>query len=343
MAALGFHTPHAGDLMDWHESNPEHWESKTMVRVDDQLLGRMGGSWEAPPVREPGWELLATVTEAPRPRADSVAAAAYPYQGPIVWKDPRVCLLLPYWLRLLPKPVAALLIWRDPLAVAGSLARRDDMHLADGIALWERYNRNALEDLVGVDAYVCGYESVLADPPTAIAGIASWLDSLPQFAGQVYADRVEHAVETLTAPPRAGAGTGGELLFPQHHELVERLSTLEGGHRPLGPTFLMEESAWSTALLDARRVSRAREVERFEKQLDLFFGSTSWRATQPMRDVVAFVSDQMRKWRGISDTTGGAVAGGWRRDHFGDVAPAGAVRDAPRSGERRSRPGPRDG
>ncbi len=301
MAALGFQVPHAGDLAVWQESNPEHWESRSMVRVDDQLLRRMGGSWEAPPVREPGWEIYPEIIERPDPPAVSVAAAAYPDHGPIVWKDPRVCLLLPYWLRVLPKPVAALLVWRDPLPVARSLVRRDNMHLADGIALWERYNRVALEDLVGVDTYVCSYESVLADPPTALGAIATWLDTLPQFAGQFYAERVEKAVETISAPTRPADEKGKELLFPEHHELIERLGGLEGGHRPLGPTTLMEEAGWTTALLDARRASRTREVERFQKALERFFGSTSWRATAPLRDVIGFVSYRIRKYRGLPE------------------------------------------
>ncbi len=300
MAALGFHAPHTDDLAVWAESNPEHWESRSMVQVDDQLLHKMGGSWEAPPLREPGWEFYPKIIERPDPDAVTVVAAAYPYDGPIVWKDPRVCLLLPYWLRLLPGPITALLVWRDPLAVARSLVRRDNMHLADGIALWERYNRLALEDLVGVDTYVCSYESVLADPSTAIGGIATWLDSLPQFAGRGFGKQVGEAVGTISAPSRADNDKGKELLFPEHHELIKRLGGLEGGHSPLGPTSLMEESEWTTALLDARRTSRTREVERFQQHLAKFFGSTSWRATQPFRDAVGFLAYNVRKYRGIA-------------------------------------------
>ena len=44
--------------------------------------------------------------------------------GPSVWKDPRVCLLLDYWREALTGPLAAVLVWRSPLAVARSLAQR---------------------------------------------------------------------------------------------------------------------------------------------------------------------------------------------------------------------------
>ena len=295
VAALGFHTPHTEDLFQWHESNPEHWESRTLVRTDDQILRSLGGSWEAPPDFPPGWMDSPEVIEAPDPEPGAVMSAAYPYDGPCVWKDPRVCLLLPYWMRILPQPVAALLVWRDPLPVGRSLAKRDDMHLADGIALWERYNRSALEHLVGVDTYVCHYESLLEHPGASLGQIASWLGSLEQFAGLDFAAKVAAAIETIGTPTGPRSDAGSELLFPQHHELIARLTALEGAHAPLGPTELPEEFGWTTALLAARRTSRTREVERITDRLHEIYDSSSWRMTQPIRNVIGFVAYRVRR------------------------------------------------
>jgi hypothetical protein len=91
------------------------------------------------------------------------ASAAFPPSGPVAWKDPRVCLLLPYWRSVLPSPLAALFVWRAPLAVAHSLRQRDGMPTLEGLALWERYNRTALEGLEGVDTLVVQYESLIED------------------------------------------------------------------------------------------------------------------------------------------------------------------------------------
>ena len=110
------------------------------------------------------------------------ASDAFPNPGPVVWKDPRVCLLLPYWLAHLPQPVAAVFIWRSPLPVAHSLRARDRTHLADGVALWERYNRSGLAGLVGVDTFVTRYESIVEDPVGRLGDLAGWLAGLPQFA-----------------------------------------------------------------------------------------------------------------------------------------------------------------
>ena len=99
-----------------------------------------------------------------------------------MWKDPRTCLLLPYWLAHLPQPVAAVFIWRSPLSVARSLQAWDRTHLADGVALWERYNRSGLAGLIGVDTFVTRYESIVEDPLGRLGALASWLGSLPQFS-----------------------------------------------------------------------------------------------------------------------------------------------------------------
>ncbi len=310
LGALGFHTPHSDDRWGWHPTNPDHWESIALNRFDGGVLAAEGGSWDAPP------DPSATETDGPFPGAlsEAVEAAnvAFREEGPLVWKDPRVCLLLPAWRQVLPAPLAAVLVWRSPLAVARSVHRRDrGMGLGTGVALWERYNRSALEHLVGVDTYVCSYEAVLEDPVVHFTALSDWLATLPQFASLAAEWKPEDAADTITELPSVRTGTigGGEtghdtrsedgsrLLLAQHRELVERLTALEGGHRPLGPSSLMDESGWTTALLASRRGTRTRELDRLERErhalkaelettrltLERLRGSTTWRVTRPFR------------------------------------------------------------
>ena len=159
LGALGFNTPHPGERMDWPESNSEHWESVSLTVYNDRLLTKLGGNWEAPPDFPLEWDGDDVVSELGSPLP--ILNAAFPEPGPRVWKDPRLCLLLPFWKNILPSPLAAVLVWRSPLSVARSLQKRDGMHLADGIALWERYNRAALENLVGLNTFVCSYDCLL--------------------------------------------------------------------------------------------------------------------------------------------------------------------------------------
>jgi hypothetical protein len=291
LGALGFNTPHARDRTGFKpESNSEHWESLSLSAYNEHLLAEMGGSWEAPPDLPSRWQRDDALSELGPPLP--ILNAAYPEPGPRVWKDPRLCLLLPFWRTVLPSPLAAVLIWRSPLAVARSLQKRDGLHLADGIALWERYNRAALGNLVGVNTFVCSYEAVSRDPATAMNAIADWLSSLPELsdkANQWHREKSAHSIVQDDSPEPDGAGS--ELLLPQHHELVLQLSSLEGGHLPLQVSPLASESGWTTALLAARNGSKTHglQVELQNKQLalDRLRDSTSWRVTKPLRSVIS--------------------------------------------------------
>ena len=288
LASLGFNPPHAGDRMDWPESNAEHWESLALSVFDDRLLDQLGGSWDAPPeVPATGGSPLDATSVA---EATDVAAAAFPRAGANVWKDPRVCLLLPFWREILPPPLAAVLLWRSPLAVAHSLERRDGTDLAFGVALWERYLRCALSGLDGLDTFVINYEELLADPSRRFGDLVDWLASLGQFvelSGRWDASSAAAAIETGAATVRVPEDG---LLSDAQRALVGLLSDLAGAHRPFRQPPLPDESPWTGALIATRRGQRSREVEQLRGEIDRLRGeleamrsSTSWRVTGPLR------------------------------------------------------------
>ncbi len=222
----------------------------------------------------------------------------------------------------LPKPVAAVFVWRSPLSVARSLRARDDMALADGVALWERYNRSGLDGLVGVDTFVTSYESVVEEPLGQLSALATWLGELPQFAPHAPHWDLAKAVTSISPRLRRQQATGDEeLLLEEHRRLVEHLDSLAGPHRPLTVLPPGAESAWTTALLDdrrqatvlrdtlaehivaaealavevAQRLKTARlqlegartELANMHQLYEDMRASTSWRVTRPLRQVVA--------------------------------------------------------
>ena len=250
------------------------------------------------------------------------ASDAFPNAGPVVWKDPRTCLLLPYWLAHLPQPVAAVFIWRSPLSVARSLQARDRTHLADGVALWERYNRSALAGLIGVDTFVTRYESIVEEPLGRLGALASWLGSLPQFAS--YAPRwdLAAAAESISPGLLRQQATDSDLLLDEQRGLIHHLEELEGPHRPLTAAPSGAESPWTTALLGDRHqlaaLSRQRDALRLqshevqaklsllntdlqttrsdlaemEELYERMRASTSWRITRPLREGQAFLEQR---------------------------------------------------
>jgi hypothetical protein len=251
LAQLGLAAPFDEDRWEPSDDNPDHWESRALGLYDDLLLERLGGTWDRPP--DPDWASSPELSFDESSDAAVAAAEAFPQDEPVVWKDPRVCLLLPYWLHHLPKPVAAVFIWRSPLAVARSLQARDGLHLADGVALWERYTRAGLAGLVGVDTFVTRYESIVEDPSGGIGDLAKWLADLPQFAPHSSGWDVDRAVASITPELlRQRASGDAELLLPEQVRLLAHLESLDGAHRPLAALALGPESPWTTAVLGDR-------------------------------------------------------------------------------------------
>jgi hypothetical protein len=305
LGALGLALPPAEDRMDWPESNPEHWESLSLSLFDEELLNRQGGSWDGPPEPIDAWADLEQFRLEMRPQV--AASAAFPPSGPVAWKDPRLCLLLPYWRSVLPSPVAALFVWRAPLAVAHSLRQRDGMPTLDALALWERYNRTALEGLEGVDTLVVEYESLIEDPGAFVRSLSSWLGALGQFADAVAGWDVDGAASSIITGLRhqheQSEDNETALVSPQQHELVRQLTALTGTHRPLGPVVLSAETPETAAMINLRRRLSAVTRERDALQEEL-------RATQSqLAQVSADLDNTQRELgytkRGLDDTKRG--------------------------------------
>jgi hypothetical protein len=150
------------DLLLGGTMNPRgHWESKSLLRFNDRLLRELGGSWFCPPLL--GQREVSPMLRRHASDALATLQAAHP-QRPWVWKDPRTCVLLPFWSAVLEQRVAYLLVVRHPLEVSDSLARRNRFTPLFSLALWERYTRQAMLGAAGRAVMVCTYDGVLADP-----------------------------------------------------------------------------------------------------------------------------------------------------------------------------------
>jgi hypothetical protein len=293
LGAVGMHLVATDDRVEWLESNPEHWESLSLVLHNADLLARLGGAWDGPPEMDKGWERSPEIADLVDPTA--LLVAAYPEPGPKVFKDPRLSLLLPYWRNLLPDPIAAVLVWRSPTGVARSLEKRDGMPLVEGIALWERYNRQAIEGLVGLDTYVLEYESVVTDGGKSLEALITWLGSLDQFKGE--SDRWDAGAASKTIAGdllhhQPDDSEADEVVLREQRELADYLSTMSGGHRPFTPELFGSESPWTTSVLNLRSELSAprkefedtkEELEYTKEWLENIRSSTSWRITKPMR------------------------------------------------------------
>ena len=319
LGAMGLNEVRSEDRVDWPESNPEHWESLSVSRYDEALLRKLGGSWDVPPDFPEGWEHSPEIRNTGDPLA--LVAEAFPAAGASVWKDPRLCLLLPYWREVLPPPIAAVLIWRSPLAVAHSLRRRDQLTIVEGVALWERYNRSAIEGLQGIDTFVLNYETLIEGPKRCLTALGTWLSSLEQFRDTTDRWDVDLATAGIASDlhhaPEARSENGPVVLQAEQLELVQLLTDLSGGHRAIRSELPSTESAWTATVLRARGMIRELNeeldstklalriannyLESTKAELDFANGriaglhaSTSWKVTKPVRALTASLEKSRR-------------------------------------------------
>lgn len=126
----GLHLGTEAEMLPPASDNPEgFWEHGQFRNLNDEILGALGGTFDAPPVLPDGWpelETLAPLREKARALLRRLTTAE-----PWGWKDPRNSLTLPFWSSLLPR-LKVIVCVRHPLDVARSERLR-----------WERlYARN---------------------------------------------------------------------------------------------------------------------------------------------------------------------------------------------------------
>ena len=122
-----------GDCHTWNPYNRKgNRENQRIVDLNDRVLAENGGAWNHPPVTVK-WSASALMS-ARALLADHADSAVFGF------KDPRTLLVLDGWKTVCPH-LQFIGVFRHPLAVADSLARRDGMSTQDALALWYQYNR----------------------------------------------------------------------------------------------------------------------------------------------------------------------------------------------------------
>ncbi|HXX94220.1 MAG TPA: hypothetical protein VEN81_11345 [Planctomycetota bacterium] len=202
--ALGLYMDEPGNLMKAQGDNPkgffEHYE---FFDINNKILGRFGGSWQEPPALVPGWELDPKLQDL-RERAVKLVdrLAKKPIWG---WKDPRTCLTLDFWSTIVPPPVKAVVVVRNPLEVAQSLFKRDTIHLARGAKLWGIYLARAMERTRGIPRHIVLYEKLCAYTRRELSRMA-------QFAGLRTDEGImKRAVDAVQGSLRHHRGTARDL------------------------------------------------------------------------------------------------------------------------------------
>lgn len=234
------------DLLMGNRNNAKgFWESKSLIRTNNLLLAEMGRRWWYPPSSDvlARWER--DVDDTTVESARSAFARAH-HTEPWVWKDPRTCLTLSFWRRALARPVAGIVVYRNPLDTARSLQKRNHMDPTYGAALWMRYMRLVLEQSGGMPLLVTDYDGLLADPGGWSASARDFLTGL----GMPVADSLDHeAIAEFVDPTLRHSAQRPPDSGPTA-ELYGVLRSLDGVHASFDVPALGVEPAWVGERLD---------------------------------------------------------------------------------------------
>lgn len=246
---IGLRLPEEEHLLPPHPDNPRgYFENRVLLELNDRILTALDGDWSAPPSLPDGWTELSEI-QGLREEAERTFRATMPAEA-WVWKDPRNCLTLPFWLSLLDGRPAVVLVHRPPWEIARSLRARDDFTLSLGIALWERYTRQLLTNITGLRVAVVGFPSLLEEP---VASMRRLRDDLAEL-GVPVGPLDEDAVAEFLSPsvPSAATEPEKELLSPRQEALRERVRSLDHRYGAF-QVELPPPTAWGEAILEERR------------------------------------------------------------------------------------------
>ncbi|WP_293676635.1 hypothetical protein [uncultured Phenylobacterium sp.] len=154
------------NVMPGDEHNAKgYFEPWKIAVFNDERLRAAGSAWDDP-FAYPFRPLPPTQEAAWRQRAvelfdEEFGAAAFP-----LIKDPRATVLMPLWREVLAErnvAARAVIPVRHPLAVAGSLARRDGFTPAKSVLVWASYMLAAEAYTRDLPRAFTGYDALLAD------------------------------------------------------------------------------------------------------------------------------------------------------------------------------------
>ena len=134
---------------------------QSIIDVDDAVLARFGGRWDDPPEFPNGWEASPDLDDL-RQHARAIIDADFGKFAAWAWKDPRACLTLPFWQRVMP-PTHYIIVLRSPVAVARFLRERDGLPFERSANLWLTYLQRALQHTAGAFRMILSYEDCVVE------------------------------------------------------------------------------------------------------------------------------------------------------------------------------------
>ena len=173
---MGLYFGEKDDAIAANDENPYgFWERRDVRIINDYVLHNSGSDWNKLFSFNEN-SVTQEVTEHFTETATNIVKNMDEH-APWVMKEPRLCVLMRLWKSVLTEPIY-IFIYRNPVEVASSLLARNGIAIPDGIALWEKYNIEAINGAKGSPLVMVSHQKLMSDPVAEVQSIYEQLVAL---------------------------------------------------------------------------------------------------------------------------------------------------------------------
>jgi hypothetical protein len=182
-----------------------YFELAELVEVNDDILAHHGGSWDELPELPPGWEQSDELAQI-RDRARRLLGRRFAASGEWAWKDPRTCITLPFWQRLVPG-LRYVICVRNPVDIARSLRSREgeERTLEEYVLDWLRHTASALVYTAHRPRIVVHYERFFEDAEHEVRRLAQFLGRRDRLEGPDTMGRIFEFIDPALVHARSAS------------------------------------------------------------------------------------------------------------------------------------------
>ena len=283
---LGVNLGQEPDIVQAAADNPRgFWEHPQFKSLNDELLARLGVSWDTVDTLPTGWQDDPSLDDLRQQARDAIAIFATDARWG--WKDPRTCVTLPFWQPLTP-PMRYVICLRSVLDVAKSLAHRNGMPINRGARLWVHYTAAALQWTSQAPRLCVFYEDVLDNPQEQAARLNRFISggkplepaTLARLREAIDLELNHHrsslidVIREAALPDAAKSffvmlrSNKGDALAAAGNGFNDTLAALREVVREPGPAAIVDDLRIANERLDRALDDRRRELDDRNRELD---------------------------------------------------------------------------
>lgn len=183
-----------------------YWESMALMALNDEIISVAGSTWDDWRVLNISWQASLIAKEFEH-RAVAELDREFGDSKLIVIKDPRICRMIPFWLKVLQhsrRTLRVIIPIRSPLEVSRSLLVRDGIPINKSLLLWLRHVLDAEVETRELPRAFIDWSTFIADWRPAMSRVSehialSWPRLLEEAAlevDQFLAPELQHHIST---------------------------------------------------------------------------------------------------------------------------------------------------